>query len=1147
MPVLAEIETPYPGLRPFREDEARYFFGQDIPLEDLRNRLYDQHFVAILGLSGCGKSSLLRAGLLADIRQKRVRGPRPRWLIGYMRPGGDPLHALTDAVCEIESQISTEPRVTAACPLLLDGYGLARFGHEAPLENEQRILIVVDQFEELFRYQRQSATHEAKDRAALFVQLLLEAARDPESRVSVVITMRSEFVGDCSLFYGLAEQVNRGTFLLPKMTRDQIEEVILGPAQEADFQIDPSVVQDLLNETDKQDDGLPLLQHALRRIWERWRHGSRTSDISVTDFHSFETKPPQGTLLIKHHLDDHLDSIYKTFDEDQKQAARLLFRLLSQRDRRGRMIRRPLPFSEIVKYAGVERENDLRFVIEAFRDEQQGRTFLTPGVPEPIDGSVVDISHECLLRRWDRLGKWIDYEHQDAEQFCRLADDADRADRALAIGVARKPLEGPTLENFSQWRKAAKLVGPGWARRYEGSFDPILGRPARSFDAAERYLEWSQREADEKLAREKLAEEGRIRSEERAGRAEAEAELVKERLEVQQQLDFERRQSRRRRIATGVVLVLLALGGAVSVFVNQSRQAALDKKAADVKQGLLESIVKEENARRALAEGISGEAQRNADLQKRLREDQSKTNEILQHTVENLTSAQDQLAKQKMDLEATVKQLDEKSSALADALAESREQRGLAEIQKANAERSLQVTQDLRQQLATQKDWLTAVLDAGAQFGDSYRRTGADRTRVVLAAFAALEKAADAVGPAAESENLYRTRKAGLQALEDTVVPRLVVKELRSGLAEAACYDERSSNVITLLHSGGVRRSDSPSQVYLLFGSSGGEGSLPYEFARLVLWPIRRIGGELSLYRDLSANANALADNCASLAVGSVKGLIDRFPTDSPFKNVKGTYPPYLFPLSGALKQGGRIEMARLSSDGEYLVAASAGKGWAAWNSTSRKMISHSWDDKIKVTAAAFSPDNRWMLLDVTGRVLRYDVSSTTFSGVPAQCCNNFAPVKQPWDISNDGSIAWFTASSPTVLYRDSSGTVTEYTRPGNAINAVRLSPDGSLIAAGRGDGSVDVWRVGANNEKPTHLSDQFSPTSPVAALSWAQSGQYLTVLHDTGTARVWRLKGKTTNIEAEPLRNLLRQIETEAASDKPKPLSAEMLRILSQ
>src|SRR5262249_7996136 len=153
----------------------------------------------------------------------------------YMRPGGDPLHALTDAVCEIESQISTEPRATTACPLLLDGYGLARFGHEAPLEKEQRILIVVDQFEELFRYQRQSASHEEKDRAALFVQLLLEAARDPESRVSVVITMRSEFVGDCSLFYGLAEQVNRGTFLLPKMTRDQIEEVILGPAQEADF------------------------------------------------------------------------------------------------------------------------------------------------------------------------------------------------------------------------------------------------------------------------------------------------------------------------------------------------------------------------------------------------------------------------------------------------------------------------------------------------------------------------------------------------------------------------------------------------------------------------------------------------------------------------------------------------------------------------------------------------------------------------------------------------------------------------------------------------------------------------------------------------------------------------------------------------
>src|SRR6516162_7361 len=216
MAQVAAVQTPYPGLRPFREDESDFFFGQDGPLSDLRDRLYADQFVAILGLSGCGKFSLLTAGLLAGIRSKRIRGRRPRWVFGYMKPGGDPLERLVGTVSDVNSQLRAQlkdsARLDIAEALLKDGYGLARYGHEAPLADGQDILIVVDQFEELFRYQRAAATHREKDRAALFVQLLLEAARDKDCRVSIVITMRSEFLGDCALFFGLAEQLNQGTF-----------------------------------------------------------------------------------------------------------------------------------------------------------------------------------------------------------------------------------------------------------------------------------------------------------------------------------------------------------------------------------------------------------------------------------------------------------------------------------------------------------------------------------------------------------------------------------------------------------------------------------------------------------------------------------------------------------------------------------------------------------------------------------------------------------------------------------------------------------------------------------------------------------------------------------------------------------------------
>jgi hypothetical protein len=503
-------ETPYPGLRPFKESEALYFFGQDAPLDDLRNRLYRERFVAIVGLSGCGKSSLLYAGLLADIRSKWIEGPRARWLIGSMKPGANPLLNLVDAISAIDREVLEQKhRLNEALPepvrdigkdLCADGFGLARYGHEAGLHPQQRILIVVDQFEELFRYQRDAPNSRQKDDAALFVQLLIEAVRDPRSSVSVVATIRSEFLGDCALFFGLAELVNEGTFLLPRIARGQVEEAVTGPAEEVGARIDPKVVQEMLNEAEQQEDGLPLLQHALRRIWDRRPPGEAA--VSVNDFHLFQHPLPEGVLLIKHHLDDHLDSIYESLTLERKRVAKLLFRLLSERDSRGRLTRRPVPFADVVDAIGVERTADIKEVVTAFRKEAQGRTFLTPAEPwvpgESVaaEGTFIDVSHECLLRRWNRLKHWIELEELDAEQFRRLADDADQADlRARQTGKTREPLSGPSLERFSQWWQSAKLLSPAWARRYEGKEDLILKRRLRSFEAAKEYLEWSQRKA----------------------------------------------------------------------------------------------------------------------------------------------------------------------------------------------------------------------------------------------------------------------------------------------------------------------------------------------------------------------------------------------------------------------------------------------------------------------------------------------------------------------------------------------------------------------------------------------------------------------------------------------------------------------------
>jgi hypothetical protein len=747
MAQVAAVQTPYPGLRPFREDESDFFFGQDGPLSDLRDRLYADHFVAILGLSGCGKSSLLTAGLLAGIRSKRIRGNRPRWLLGYMKPGGDPLERLVETVSDVNSQLRAQlkgaVRPDVAEALLQDGYGLARYGHEAPLAHGQDILIVIDQFEELFRYQRAAATHREKDRAALFVQLLLEAARDKDCGVSVVITMRSEFLGDCAFFFGLAEQLNRGTFLLPKMTRDQIEEVITGPAEEAGFEFDPGVVQQLLNETEKQDDGLPLLQHALRRIHRHWEQRGAAGPICTEDLSSFESKPPEGTLLIKHHLDDHLDSIYRSFSDDERLAAELLFRQLSERDARERVTRRPLAFSEIVRCSGEGRRAELKAVVEAFRDEKEGRTFLTPAWPNPFEDEVIDISHECLLRRWDRLSRWIGLEQHDAEQFRRLADDADDADlQVLKLQKPRKPLDGPTLENFLKWRQDSKVVSAEWARRYEGEEYNELGRPRRQFYAAEQYLEWSAEQARARAAKARLDEEARIRSEER---------------------------ERRRRNALGTLVVLLAAVVVVSIWIFKLRaQAAqLSAQAAQTEQARFQAQAAAEQKLRELAEQNLRQAQANTAEQKRLRDKQAETSKKLASYIARLKAVQNELKDRNSNLEQTVLKLDG-------------------------------VTLDLQH---TGDELKYGRYDAVK------REESAEKA---LSAVDELERVTADMGSDAEIKQLYDIRKAAPKALSNILIPQLIVGALQTGAGEAACYAEQTHTVYSLLRSTpGLRHNNS--------------------------------------------------------------------------------------------------------------------------------------------------------------------------------------------------------------------------------------------------------------------------------------------------------------------------------------------------
>src|SRR3954470_4425044 len=183
--------APFPGLRPFRVSDAEFFCGQEKQIEALYRRLGESRFVTVMGVSGCGKSSLVRAGLVPLLCGEGVPA-RNRWSVVVTRPGSDPVGNLAQKIEKAFGQSGVDARLRGS------ELGIVDAVRRADLPPNRRVLIIVDQFEELFRYLRSSHRSDAQDEAAFFIKLLLEASQRPESRVYVVATMRSEYLEKCS-------------------------------------------------------------------------------------------------------------------------------------------------------------------------------------------------------------------------------------------------------------------------------------------------------------------------------------------------------------------------------------------------------------------------------------------------------------------------------------------------------------------------------------------------------------------------------------------------------------------------------------------------------------------------------------------------------------------------------------------------------------------------------------------------------------------------------------------------------------------------------------------------------------------------------------------------------------------------------------
>jgi len=472
---FAEIGTPanpYPGLRPFEFDESHLFFGRDGQSEQLISKLGRTRFLAVVGTSGSGKSSLVRAGLLPTLLGGFMTSAGSEWRIAIMRPGSDPVGNLAQALnacdvfgSEIEENAAIQTAIAEAT-LRRGNLGLVDAVRQAAMPENENLLVVVDQFEEIFRFANVSEGESYHNDAAAFVKLILEGSRQRETPIYVVLTMRSDYLGDCSQFWDLPEAINESQYLIPRLTRDQLREVVTGPAAVGGGAITPRLVSRLLNDVGDDQDQLPILQHALMRSWDTWRlknhdHQTRNEEDAL-DVCCYQSIGGMAEAL-SWHADEAFNELP---DDSSRKIAEKLFKCLTEKGPDNREIRRPTSLGEIRAIADASQAEAVS-VIETFR--RAGRSFLMPPPGVELNSeSLIDISHESLIRGWQRLTEWVEEEARSARIYHRLAETA-----ALRKKGEEGLLRDPGLQTPLNWREETR-PNKVWAARYHPEFDAAM-------------------------------------------------------------------------------------------------------------------------------------------------------------------------------------------------------------------------------------------------------------------------------------------------------------------------------------------------------------------------------------------------------------------------------------------------------------------------------------------------------------------------------------------------------------------------------------------------------------------------------------------------------------------------------------------------
>jgi WD40 repeat protein/class 3 adenylate cyclase len=365
-----EGTAPFKGLVSFDVEDAHVFAGRERLVAEMVARLAGSTLLGVVGPSGSGKSSAVRAGLVPALEAGVLPGSSS-WLRAIMRPGPYPLRELDRAMWAAFPE---------AIRSQLAGTDLPLRAVRGALREDQRVLLVVDQFEELF------TTCQDEDDRAAFVRALTEAAQDPGRSALVVIAIRADFYGRCAAYSALAELLGANHVLVGQMSAEEYRRAIEQPARQAGLRIDSVLVDALVNEVEGEPGALPLLSTALLELWQRRDdHTMRMADY-------VETGGVRGAVARL------AETAYASLTEEQRAVARGVMLRLAGSEEAKAAVRRRVPLSEF----DADRSEDMARVLAVLTDSR----LLT------VSEGTVEVAHEALLREWPRLLQWMEEDRE---------------------------------------------------------------------------------------------------------------------------------------------------------------------------------------------------------------------------------------------------------------------------------------------------------------------------------------------------------------------------------------------------------------------------------------------------------------------------------------------------------------------------------------------------------------------------------------------------------------------------------------------------------------------------------------------------------------------------------------------------------------